>query len=160
MANMPKIKSRLIIVAILSVLGIIVSAYSLKAHYSITPSTFCDFNSTFNCDAVNKSWASEILGVPVALIGIIGYALILLGSLWLLATQKIANFTWGAMSLASVGGLGFALFLTGVEVFDLHAYCVLCLSSQILMLAITVLIWINTEARQGLCSWFFSSSSS
>jgi uncharacterized membrane protein len=64
------------------------------------------------------------------------------------------------MALASAGALGFALFLTGVETFDLHAYCVVCLASQAIILAVAWLVWSEAEARQGLRSWFFSSSSS
>lgn len=160
MANMPSIKTRLILISVLSFLGIVVSGYSLKAHYNVGVATFCDINNTINCDAVNHSWASEIAGVPVALVGIIGYALILLGSLWLLFIKKITNFTWGALALASLGGLVFSLFLTGVEIFSLKTYCLLCITSQLLMLAIAYLVWRTSVARQGLRSWFFSSSSS
>ncbi|PIS40825.1 MAG: hypothetical protein COT26_01285 [Candidatus Kerfeldbacteria bacterium CG08_land_8_20_14_0_20_43_14] len=152
---MLSIKNRLIVITILSALGIVVSGYSLKLHYSIGSSSFCNFNSTINCDAVNHSWASEIAGVPVALMGIIGYALLLLGGFWLLVIKKITNFTWGAMALASLFGLGFSLFLTGVEIFSLRAYCLFCVTSQLLMLIIAWLIWKTSVARQGLRSWFF-----
>jgi vitamin-K-epoxide reductase (warfarin-sensitive) len=153
-------RNRLIFITILAAAGIVLSALSLQLHYSVKPSTFCNFNSTFNCDVVNKSWASQIAGIPVALIGIIGYALILLGSSWLLFTKKLFHFTWGAISIASLGGLGFSLFLTGVEVFDLHSFCIYCLGSQAVMLAISILVWAAPDARQGFRSWFFSSSSS
>lgn len=149
------VKNRLIIITILSVLGIVVSGYSLKLHYSISVSAFCNFNSTINCDAVNHSWASQIAGVPVALMGIIGYALLLLGGFWLLVIKKITNFTWGALALVSLFGLGFSLFLTGVEIFSLKAYCLFCVTSQLLMLIIAWLIWKTSVARQGLRSWFF-----
>lgn len=153
-------RSKLIAILILSFAGVAVSAYALHLHYTVDASSFCNFNHTFNCDVVNKSWASEITGIPVALLGIIGYCLLALGSAWLLVTQKLRQLTWGAMALASVGALGFALFLTGVEVFDLHAYCVVCLASQAIILAIAILVWFSAEARQGLRSWFFSASSS
>ncbi len=152
-------RKKLIAILILALAGIAVSAYALKLHYTVGPSTFCNINDTFNCDVVNKSWASEIAGVPVALLGIVGYALLAIGSAWLLVTQKLRQLTWGAMSLASAGALGFALFLTGVEIFDLQAYCVVCLASQAIILAITYMVWRIPEARQGLRSWFFSSSS-
>lgn len=153
-------RKKLIAILVLSLAGIAVSAYALKLHYTVDPSSFCNFNDTLNCDVVNKSWASEIAGVPVALVGIIGYSLLALGSAWLLVTQKLRALTWGAMALASVGALGFALFLTGVETFSLHAYCVVCLASQAVIIVLTWLVWSIPDARQGLRSWFFSSSSS
>ncbi len=153
-------RKRLIAILILALAGIAVSAYALHLHYDVKATSFCNFNGTFNCDVVNKSWASQIAGVPVALIGIIGYALLVIGSAWLLIVKKIPNLTWGAMALASAGGFGFALFLTGVEFFSLHTFCVVCLTSQLLILAITWMTWATPEARQGLRSWFFASASS
>ena len=152
-------RKKLIAIFILALAGIGVSAYALHLHYTVDPSSFCNFNDTLNCDVVNKSWASEIAGVPVALVGIVGYSLLVLGSIWLLATQKLRQLTWGAMALASIGALGFALFLTGVEVFSLHAYCIACLASQAIILALAWLVWSISEARQGFRSWFFSASS-
>ncbi len=152
-------KTRLISLSVLAVAGIAVSAYALKLHYTVEPSTFCNFNNAFNCDVVNKSWASQIAGVPVALLGIIGYALILAASVWLLMTKKLPNLVWGGLALASIGGLGFSLFLTGVEIFDLKTFCVLCLGSQAAILAIAILVWTSAEARQSFRSWFFSSAS-
>lgn len=153
-------RKKLIAILILALAGIGVSAYALHLHYTVDPSSFCNFNDTLNCDVVNKSWASEIAGVPVALVGIVGYSLLALGSVWLLVTQKLRQLTWGAMALASIGALGFALFLTGVETFSLHAYCVVCLASQAVIIALTWLVWSIPDARQGLRSWFFSASSS
>jgi len=149
-------KKKLWTILILAIVGIAVSGYAVHLHYSVEPSTFCNFGGAFNCDVVNKSWASEIAGIPVAIIGLVGYVLLALGSAWLLFTQKLRALTWGAMALASLGGLAFALFLTGVEIFSLHAYCIVCLASQILILTITILVWRTPEARQGLRGWFFS----
>lgn len=151
-------RKKLIIICILALAGVAVSAYALKLHYTIGPSTFCNINDTFNCDVVNKSWASEIAGVPVALFGIIGYSLLAFGSLWLLLCKSLHQLVWGAITLASTGALGFALFLTGVEIFDLQAYCIVCLASQVIILVLSYLVWKTPEARQGLRSWFFSSS--
>lgn len=156
--SLQTMRRKLLAILILSLVGIAVSAYALKLHYTVDPSTFCNINDTFNCDVVNKSWASQIVGIPVALIGIVGYGLLALGSAWLMVTQKLRALTWGAMVLASTGALGFALFLTGVEAFDLNAYCVVCLASQVVILAVAILVWTTAEARQGLRSWFFSSS--
>jgi uncharacterized membrane protein len=152
-------QKKLLAILILALAGIGVSAYALHLHYTVDPSSFCNFNDTLNCDVVNKSWASEIAGVPVALVGIVGYSLLAVGSIWLLVTQKLRQLTWGAMALASIGALGFALFLTGVEAFSLRAYCIVCLASQAIILALAWLVWSIPEARQGLRSWFFSSAS-
>lgn len=150
---------KLIAIIVLALAGIAASSYALYLHYHPDTASFCNISGTLNCDVVNQSWASQIAGVPVALIGIVGYGLLALGSMWLLLSKKLRSFTWGAIGLASLGALGFALFLTGVEIFDLQTYCLVCLGSQAIILALTWIAWSIPELRQGVRSWFFSSVS-
>jgi uncharacterized membrane protein len=120
-------------VATLALAGIVVSSVSLHHHYGTSQTNYCDFGESFNCDIVNRSIYSTILGVPDALIGILGYAA-LLG----LATVYRAKSEAPAMLLiASVAGLSFALYLTYIEAFVLATWCILCLSSLSLMILIT-----------------------
>src|SRR5262249_22817246 len=65
------------VIAILAVAGIAVSSVSLQHHYAKSKTAYCDFGNTFNCDIVNRSEYSELLGIPVALIGMAGYAAVL-----------------------------------------------------------------------------------
>jgi uncharacterized membrane protein len=122
-------------IAILALAGIVVSSVSLHHHYGTSQTTYCDFGANFNCDIVNRSIYSTILGVPDALIGILGYAALLA-----LATVYRAKAEAPAMVLiASVVGLSFALYLTYIEAFVLATWCILCLSSLILIVLITAL---------------------
>jgi len=122
-------------VAVLAVAGILVSSLSLYHHYGSSKTTYCDFGENFNCDIVNRSTYSTVLGVPDALIGILGYAALLA-----LATVYRAKAETPAILLtASVAGLGFALYLTYIEAFVLATWCILCLSSLITIVLITVL---------------------
>jgi len=112
-----------------------VSSVSLYHHYGTSPTNYCDFGESFNCDIVNRSVYSTVFGIPVALIGIIGYLLLLL-----LATAYRDRMSTPAMLLiASTLGLGFALYLTYMEGFVLGAWCILCLSSLAIIVMITVL---------------------
>ena len=122
-------------IAALAVAGIIVSSVSLKHHYSTSDSSFCNINETLNCDIVNRSIYSKMAGVPVALIGILGY-LALLG----LATVYRDNSQTPKMLLGtSTLGLGFALYLTYIEGFVLGVWCILCLTSLELIFDVVVL---------------------
>ena len=122
-------------IALLAVAGAAVSSVSLYHHYNTSPSSFCDFGATFNCDMVNRSIYSAVFGIPVALIGILGY-----GVLLVLAALYRAKIEVSMMLLVvSLGGLGFALYLTYIEAFVLVVWCILCLSSLALIAAITVL---------------------
>jgi vitamin-K-epoxide reductase (warfarin-sensitive) len=125
----------LVVIAVLACAGIAVSGVSLVHHYSRSKTEFCDFSQSFNCDVVNRSEYSTVQGIPVALIGILGY-----GALLTLSTVYRAKQETPAMLLgAAVAGLGFALYLTYIEAFVLDAWCILCLSSLTLIFAITVL---------------------
>ena len=128
----------------LSLLGIIFSGYSLYAHYSSTPSGLCNWSETFSCDVVNKSQYAEIYGVPVALLGVGGYVLLALLS-WLCAGGR--NFRKD-LTVFGFLGLLFSLYLTYVEAFVLVTWCPVCLLSQAMILAITVLSVVGLVRRR------------
>ncbi len=122
-------------IAALALAGAVVSSVSLYHHYGADKTSYCDIGENFNCDIVNRSIYSAVAGVPVALIGIVGYVALLA-----LATIYRGKAETPVMLLiCSLGGLGFALYLTYVEAFVLATWCILCLSSLTLILAIAVL---------------------
>lgn len=124
-----------VLIAILSFAGMSVSAVSLQRHYAKSASEFCDFSQKFNCDIVNRSEYSEVEGIPVAGIGVLGYAaLFCLSTFW-----KARSETPNRLLIASLAGFCFALYLTYVEAERLKTWCVLCVISQALILLITVL---------------------
>jgi vitamin-K-epoxide reductase (warfarin-sensitive) len=120
------------VIAALSLAGMIVSGVSLQRHYAKSATTFCEFNEKFNCDIVNRSEYASIMGIPVAGIGVVGYAL-----LFALSTfQRRRTETPGRLVLAAGLGLLFALYLTYIEGYVLQTWCILCLSSLGLITAI------------------------
>lgn len=131
-------RKRLIAIAALSVLGIVVSGYSLLHHSSFVSGAFCTINSTFNCDIVNKGPFSEVGGVPVALIGVLGYVFLLVAAM-LYAKRPQDRALLAFLLLASAGGFAFSLYLTYLEAFVLKAWCLLCLTSQASILGVLVL---------------------
>lgn len=123
-----------LVIAILAVLGIALSSVSLDLHYRKSKTSFCDFGESFNCDLVNRSEYSTVAGVPVALIGVLGYmALLAFGTFYRDKAE-----TPGILLVGSLGGLGFALYLTYLEKYVLFAWCILCLSSLAVIFAIAV----------------------
>jgi uncharacterized membrane protein len=116
-------------IAIVAVGGIAVSSVSLYEHFATSTTSFCNFSDAFNCDLVNRSSYSTVLGVPVALIGIVGYVLVAaLATVYRKQAQAPV-----LLLIASVGGLGFALYLAYVEKFVLGVWCILCLTSLALI---------------------------
>jgi uncharacterized membrane protein len=123
------------LIAALALAGTAVSAVSLQRHYAKSASAFCDFGERFNCDIVNRSEYSTVMGIPVAAIGVAGYAV-----LFALATFYRARMqTPIRLLLLSLAGLLFALYLTYIEGHVLETWCILCLSSLALITGITLL---------------------
>jgi uncharacterized membrane protein len=122
-------------IAVLAAVGIVISAVSLQRHYAKSASAFCDVGEKFNCDIVNRSEYSSVMGIPVAGIGIVGY-----GVLLALATlYRTRSETPTRLLAAALAGLAFALYLTYVEGYVLGTWCILCLSSLAMIAGITVL---------------------
>jgi uncharacterized membrane protein len=131
-------------VAILAVCGIAVSSVSLQHHYATSKTAYCDIGETFNCDIVNRSEYSSVFGIPVALIGMLGYA----GVVGLATVYRERCETPAVLFIAACVGLAFALYLTYVEARVLGVWCILCLSSLALIATATVLaavIWWKRE---------------
>jgi len=117
------------------VAGIIVSGFSLQRHYAKSATTFCHFAEKFDCDIVNRSEYSTLMGIPVAGIGVAGYALLL----FLSTIRCLHSETPTQLLLLALAGLAFALYLTYIEAYVLTTWCILCLISLALITLITVL---------------------
>jgi len=127
-------------VAILAVCGITVSSVSLQHHYATSKTAYCNIGEAFNCDIVNRSEYSSLFGIPVALIGMLGYAALV----GLATVYRERRETPAMLFGVSTAGLAFALYLTCIEARVLGVWCILCLSSLALIATTTVLaavIW-------------------
>lgn len=79
------------------------------------------------CQTVADSSYSHLFGVNVAVYGVFAY-LLLLGSAFLASDGvRLASF------LIALGGLGFSVYLTYIELFKIEAVCEWCIASAILM---------------------------
>jgi uncharacterized membrane protein len=119
----------------LTLIGVGVATYLTYIHYAgIKP--LCGKNGG-GCEIVQTSEYAKLAGVPVALIGLIGYVAILAS---LLAPET--ETTRFATVALTVVGFGFSAYLTGREAFSIHHWCEWCLSSAGIITVITGLsIW-------------------
>lgn len=139
------------LIAFLAVCGVVVSALALHVHYS-TGVEPCDFNSHWDCGTVNRSSYATVNGIlwhlrasrhpdavsgpaprngiPVALLGILGYAAI--------ALAGFLRRRWLTLILSLIA-LGFALYLSNIEAHVLEVWCLYCVISQFLIALISLL---------------------
>ena len=116
--------------ALICVLGLAVAGYLTYVHYAeLKP--LC-VGGGGGCEKVQASDYAELAGVPVALLGLAGYALILAS----LLVPGDAGRVSGA--LLALTGFGFSLYLTWVELFELDAICQWCVVSAVLMTVLAV----------------------
>ncbi|HWH12972.1 MAG TPA: vitamin K epoxide reductase family protein [Solirubrobacteraceae bacterium] len=114
----------------LGVIGLGVAIYLTYIHYAgIKP--VCTAGTS--CLKVQSSVWSKLAGVPVALMGLIGYVAIL-GSLVLPDREQ----TRQATLVLSLIGFGFSGYLTYRELFSIHAICEWCASSAVILTLLTI----------------------
>jgi len=127
-----------VMIVLLCLAGVVVSSLVLREHYN-TESSPCNINDVWDCGAVNHSPYAAIRGIPVAMIGILGYTLL---------AVLAGRFPWTAAVLA-LAGLIFSMRLTWIEWKDLRVWCIYCVSSQILIAVIFLLTvvaaWLQTR---------------
>lgn len=125
---------------LLAVIGITASSLALREHYRPEDENSpCSINSHWDCGIVNKSPYALLHGIPVADIGIAGYAI--LGALALRRSYRL-------FLIAALGGLAFALYLAHIERDFLGVWCVYCVISlaTISLMTLLSLITVITQS--------------
>jgi uncharacterized membrane protein len=119
---------------VLALVGIGIAAYLTYVHYrGLSPICAIDHG----CEKVQSSRYAKVGGVPVPLIGLIGYVAIFAS---LLVRGEAARLATAGMA---IGGFAFSMYLTALELFEIHAICQWCVGSAIVMTAIAVLATIR-----------------
>jgi uncharacterized membrane protein len=114
----------------LAVVGLGVATYLTVVHYvgfSILACTGAHGGHS-SCQTVQSSQWSELLGIPVALLGLIGYIFIL-GTLLAPDREESRLATLGV----SLVGFAFSAYLTYRELYSIHAICEWCVSSAVIL---------------------------
>jgi uncharacterized membrane protein len=131
--------------AALALLGLGVAGYLTYVHYAgITP--VCAAGG--GCETVQSSHWAKVGGVPVALIGVLGYVAVLAS---LALPGERGRLAGAALTLA---GFGFSVYLTALELFEIHAICQWCVGSAAIMtllagLAVARLLRADIEPEPG-----------
>lgn len=133
-----------LVIVIFSGVGLWAAASALQIHNGKSDSGFCELGGNFSCDIVNQSSYAEVMGIPFALIGILGYAAMLV-----VVTTAVANkkkewneLLFSTLCAMATIGLGIQIYLTIIEAFVLRAWCLLCLFSQVSILTVTITAWV------------------
>jgi uncharacterized membrane protein len=120
--------------------GFLIAAYTTAVHYigpSLLACTAAKAGHESSCEQVQFSQWNNVAGIPVSVLGLIGY-------FGIFVSLRVRN------DLGRVGGFGialvgflFSLYLTYREAFTLHEYCEWCLGSAACMTVLTILLGIR-----------------
>jgi len=116
-----------------SFIGFTVAGVLVLNHFEVADAAFCSVGDWLSCNTVNRSDYSVILGVPVALIGMLGFlAVTALSTARMVAPRRGLGLRAPPLLTAAVGaGLSFGAYLSLVEVFVLRVVCLLCVLSLV-----------------------------
>lgn len=92
------------------------------------------------CQTVADSTYSHVAGVNIAVFGVVGYVLILATAFFANDLARFGGF------LLSLGGFGYSVFLTYLEIFKIEAICQWCVASAVVM---TILFLLNATRLIG-----------
>ncbi|MCJ7627430.1 MAG: vitamin K epoxide reductase family protein [Longimicrobiales bacterium] len=119
------------ILALLALLGFLVSLYMLAYAMGFTGPVICGIG---NCEAVQSSPYARIGPVPVAALGVLGYlGLLILSFMGLQPSSRAFRRLPLGLLGGGIAGLAFSAYLTYLEAFVIHAWCQWCVSSAIIM---------------------------
>jgi vitamin-K-epoxide reductase (warfarin-sensitive) len=118
------------VLVVLAVAGIVASSLALREHYR-TDASPCSINERWDCGIVNHSPYAMFHGVPVAVIGIVGYLL-----LGVLAAARAYPWMLPLVTVALV----FAIHLADIENFVLGVWCIYCVISLGVITLMTLLV--------------------
>jgi uncharacterized membrane protein len=127
----------------LALVGLGFASASSWVHYKLlTDPTYvspCDVSSQFNCSQAYLSTYGSIGGVPVALGGVVWFALVALIALWARPDASGTPGPAGAYIFAlSSAALGVVLYLAYASAFVLKTYCLLCIGTYVSVVGIFV----------------------
>jgi uncharacterized membrane protein len=131
-----------LIAVLLNIIGLAISGYLVYTKL-FNVEVVCAENGVFQCDLVQSTVYSKVAGIPVQFIGLAGYLAIFAV---LLLEGRNAFFTKYGVQLVfgmTLFGFLFSGYLTAIEAFVIHAWCMWCLGSAITM----TLLFIVSTAR-------------
>ena len=118
-------------VALVALAGAAVAGYLTYVHYQ-PDALIC--TSGGGCETVQDSSYAELVGIPVALLGLLAFLAVLVLVAW---DSELARTLAAAIALT---GVGFAVYLLVLQAFVIDAWCVWCLANDVLIVPLLAVL--------------------
>jgi uncharacterized membrane protein len=126
-------------VALVALAGLGVAAYLTYVHYQ-PDALVCTAGG--GCETVQESSYAEVVGIPVALLGLLTYVAVLVLVAW---DSELARTLAAAIALTAAG---FAVYLVVLQAFVIDAWCVWCLVNDLVITPLLVVLTVWRVWRQ------------
>lgn len=140
---MTRPRSRVDASLIVALIGLAISVYLTVEHFTSPALLACPEGAVINCAKVTSSQWSVILGIPVAVLGLVYFAAM---------TALLTPAAWNRRALNPVrlagvaAGVGMALYLIWVELFRVDAICLWCTAVHVCTVVLfTSVLWRTTN---------------
>jgi uncharacterized membrane protein len=118
-------------VALVALAGVAVAGYLTYVHYQ-PEALIC--TASGGCETVQDSSYAELLGIPVALLGLVGYVAVLALLVW---DSELARTLAAAIALTAVG---FVVYLIVLQAFVIDAWCIWCLVNDVVIVPLLAVL--------------------
>jgi protein-disulfide isomerase/uncharacterized membrane protein len=133
-------------------LSLVIENIHRRLEADVMYASFCNVNSSVNCDVVLTSGYARLAGVSVSLLAGLYYLGLMVAGIMLTRSQSASR----RQTLASVSfaaaciGFGFSFYLAIVAVTILHTICLLCGGLYVVAVGMLVAAWLMRNAEQRL----------
>jgi uncharacterized membrane protein len=136
---------------ILVALGLGLATYLTITHFTTHVRLACSSSGVVDCHKVTTSPQSYILGIPVAVLGLVFflvYAVLCAPPAWRSPEPllRYARLAW------AIGGVGTAVYLIYAELFEIDAICLWCSLVHLVTFALFVVVAVGEALLEGSSS--------
>lgn len=118
-------------IAVVALAGVGVAGYLTYVHYE-PAALICTAGG--GCEQVQDSEYATIVGIPVALLGLVAYLVVLALVAWDTPTARALT------AALALGALAFAAYLVALQAFAIEAWCVWCLVNDLAIVPLLALL--------------------
>lgn len=147
-------------VFVVALAGLIDSIYLAISHHRVYTDigyrSFCSISKSVNCDTVSQSAYSIFLNLPVPVWGVIGYLFFIILLCFTFQKDAQKKRIWSVLFILSFAYSLYSLFLAYISLFNIQAYCFMCIVSYGVNFVLMYFTWMvrkrfdNTGILRGL----------
>jgi uncharacterized membrane protein len=103
----------------------------------------CDLNAFVSCGGVINTDQASAFGFPNPLIGVAGFAMVVLLGVLVLARVELPRFIWLGLQAGAIFGIAFVTWLQSQSIYEIQKLCPWCMAVWAVM--IPIFIWVTAR---------------